>query len=551
MKNWKDLSDNEIDQLFRQAAENSLVDFDEKAWTAMEGVLDQKQPRKKPSYLKKYMPILLVLLFMGGAGYYFRENIFGNNMNTISKNNTILEETELNKTNLNKIENTVKDKNIQDNTITETAENKELSNKLEQTKTKENEPNNNKSNAKIEEPINEKEAIIVPNINLNKKPTIEKTNDKSNLKNKTISKPNGLVVKQDNFIQENGNSLSIKKNQNFDKKKKSKNNAFSINNGSELVNNLNTKTENENASIPAIQNEVIFTNRKAENNLISNEKTTKNSLQIADNQLNKENNNDVILPNNNQYSEVIIKNDLQIILLSFLIGKQIFQYQKPNFNQEIAELKLPLKQPKFDPFFRKGFSIRLAYSPDISRVGTNKIEKIGSNYGALLEYRFNKRLVLQTGIIRSIKYYDAYPEQYKWIWGKPPVKLVEVAAKCKMLDYPINIRYDFVANSKTRIFGNLGLTTYKMLKETYDYDYEDNTNPKIKWRQWNGKTGTYYTSNLNISIGFEKQIAKALTLQVEPFAKAPLKDIGFGNVPLVTYGLMFSGNVPLNSIFKK
>ncbi len=176
---------------------------------------------------------------------------------------------------------------------------------------------------------------------------------------------------------------------------------------------------------------------------------------------------------------------------------------------------------------------------------------MGSNLGAYVEYRFSKRLSFQAGIVRSIKYYSAYPEQYDWIWGYPPVKLLEISAKCKMIDFPINLRYDFVTNTKSRIFGGIGLTTYKMMKETYDYNYEDNSNPNIKWHQWNGKTGTYYSSNLNLSIGFEKQISRDLTLQVEPFAKSPLKSIGFGKVPLITYGMLISTKYPLRNLIKK
>ena len=247
-------------------------------------------------------------------------------------------------------------------------------------------------------------------------------------------------------------------------------------------------------------------------------------------------------------SEAGLKNT---ILAENLLPNLAYHKFIPNFFIEVQAPTLPKIEPKPAEHFKKGLSIRLAYSPDISTVGNNEITKIGSNWGALLEYRLSKHLIVQSGIIKSIKYYDVYPEQYDWVWGNPASKLMEINAVCNMLDIPLNIRYDIIANNKSRIFVSTGLTSYLMMKEKYHYDYEDNANTNIKRRDWSGKTGMYKSSNLNLSVGFEKQVARSLTLQIEPFAKSPLKNIGFGKVPLITYGLMFSADYQLKNLFKK
>ncbi|MCU0325618.1 MAG: PorT family protein, partial [Spirosomaceae bacterium] len=199
--------------------------------------------------------------------------------------------------------------------------------------------------------------------------------------------------------------------------------------------------------------------------------------------------------------------------------------------------------------FRKGLAVRLAYSPDLSVIFGDKIEKIGRNIGVFAEYRINNRWSVNTGVIRSMKYYDAYPEDYSWIWKMPETPLLEINATCDMLDIPLNIRYDITQNSTSRIFASAGFTSYVMLKEKYKYNYANNYDPSIKWKEWEGSTGAYPFSISNLSVGYERQIFRKVSLQVEPFVKIPLGQVGFGKVRLVTTGVFFSAKYPLT--FKK
>ena len=196
--------------------------------------------------------------------------------------------------------------------------------------------------------------------------------------------------------------------------------------------------------------------------------------------------------------------------------------------------------------FRRGLNIRLALSPDLSFVPSNRIDKIGNNWAALLEYRFNNRLIVQTGVIRSLKQYSAYPNQYEWagyLSSQSPLK--DIDATCKMLDVPLNLRYDLTTQSNGRWFAGVGLTSYIMLKETYRYNYENPADPNINRTGWQGKTGTYMFGVLNLSAGYERQIFRRITLQAEPVFKAPLAKVGYGKVRLATAGIFFSVKYPL------
>ena len=69
MNNLNNLSDDELDKLFRQSAEESDVEFDEGAWQKMNSLLNEKQPL--PANWRKYSLIILAILFLGSTAVYF------------------------------------------------------------------------------------------------------------------------------------------------------------------------------------------------------------------------------------------------------------------------------------------------------------------------------------------------------------------------------------------------------------------------------------------------------------------------------------------------
>ncbi|WP_341227166.1 hypothetical protein [uncultured Arcticibacterium sp.] len=195
----------------------------------------------------------------------------------------------------------------------------------------------------------------------------------------------------------------------------------------------------------------------------------------------------------------------------------------------------------------KGFALRFAFSPDFSVVPENSFFKIGHNWAALLEHRFNNKWSIQTGVIKSLKFYQASPAQYKWpeTWGNAPAELNQIDARCSMIDIPLNIRYDFT-NTRNRWFAQAGFTSYLMLKENYEYIFASNYNDQV-WKSWEGKTGFYAAGVINVSGGLEKRLFNKMSIQVEPFFKIPVGNVGYGKVKLATAGLFISTKVPLRN----
>jgi len=98
----------------------------------------------------------------------------------------------------------------------------------------------------------------------------------------------------------------------------------------------------------------------------------------------------------------------------------------PGFiNREVSLPVIPA-EPRAQPAVssavtQRGFSIRFALSPDLSAVGLHNFARPGTNVGLLLEYRLAPRWSVQAGALWSTKVYNAKPGEYTW----PPTHIPE------------------------------------------------------------------------------------------------------------------------------
>lgn len=197
---------------------------------------------------------------------------------------------------------------------------------------------------------------------------------------------------------------------------------------------------------------------------------------------------------------------------------------------------------------QRGFSIRFVLSPDLSAVGLHNFTRPGTNVGLLLEYRLAPRWSVQAGALWSTKVYTAQPGDYTW----PPhvywkVNPTSVDGRCAMVDVPLNVRYDFALRSRadgrqpSRWFASAGVTSYLILNEQYNYNYAWPTDPAIKNRETRiDSSSRYGISQLNVSAGYERALSRRLSWQVEPFMKVPLKGIGYYKINLLSTGAFVS-----------
>ncbi|WP_460914032.1 porin family protein [Spirosoma areae] len=202
------------------------------------------------------------------------------------------------------------------------------------------------------------------------------------------------------------------------------------------------------------------------------------------------------------------------------------------------------------PAAMRGLSVRFVVSPDLSSIGLKNFSRPGTNVGLMLEYRLASRWSVQAGVIQSTKVYKAQTADY----GEVPAyllnqhaKLERIDGRCNMFDIPINVRYDVFLRSRlngeapSRWFISGGVTSYIIKQEDYKYKYLNDANiyPDTPLEK-SASTGGYGFSQLNISAGYERALSRRLSWQVEPFLKAPLRGVGYFKVNLLSTGAFFS-----------
>lgn len=509
--NKHEMSDDELDRLFSQSAEEMQFDFDPDSWAKMSQKLDAAVPPPSSSrgtnpWFNRSLLVLIGLLAFVGGYFLLKPSVNQSKETLISASKTA--ENEQTRTDSKKYVETSKvdTDNLKPNEKTsEIAKNTESS----------------KANFATKEfeilARNEENSSIKKSVKTNK----SSKNEKMVFLNKTLKKPS----------------------------KKSENNKTLAEN-TEIDNNIERKSFTKNVKIRRL-NDDSKSNQQIDKKEFS---TSESDIQTNQTQTFKSSvidNNIVIQSNNNQINNITLEqnrptlNDLDLLspkgaFIKSSINLPIIAFENPRTETPVAPKSLPQS-------FKKGLYFRFGVSPDISLVTMDELTKFGNNLAFLVEYRFNNRLSIQGGVLRSMKYYDAYPDSYEWpySWGSMP-KMTDINATCKMLDIPLNIRYDISQKKLSRWFVSAGATSYIMLNEKYVYNYENPADPKIKWKNWEGKTGPYYLGVLNFSMGYEYQLFHKLSVQAEPFFKLPITHVGFGQVNLSTLGLLVSAKYPIS-----
>lgn len=187
------------------------------------------------------------------------------------------------------------------------------------------------------------------------------------------------------------------------------------------------------------------------------------------------------------------------------------------------------------PFKRWSFGVLVSF--DMSATGLDGFTNPGLMLGLQAEYNISRKWSIQSGMSYSVKNYSALGSEYNtsaWPDGRSD-NLVTAAARCFIIDIPINIRRYFEGKNGNRWFVNTGVSTYLMLREDYDYEY---TRPSTNWAltgQVKGENNHVF-GIANVSFGYETNLNKKFRLAVEPFMKLPLTGIGQGEVKFLSFG---------------
>jgi hypothetical protein len=196
--------------------------------------------------------------------------------------------------------------------------------------------------------------------------------------------------------------------------------------------------------------------------------------------------------------------------------------------------------------FHPQFALSVMAAPDINGVGSFQQSKLGTNEGLLFSAGISKKFTVSTGAIYSVKPYITAFENYHTPYNFP-VTPVNVTADCRMLDIPLNLGYQLYNKQQNKISVGTGLSSYIMLHESYKFNY---AGPYIigplAYTVPNSKK--YFFGVLNLNATFERQLTSKVGLDVQPYIKLPLTNIGYSQVRLQTTGVAVALRWNLNSI---
>ncbi len=198
-------------------------------------------------------------------------------------------------------------------------------------------------------------------------------------------------------------------------------------------------------------------------------------------------------------------------------------------------------ETSFNKRFHGYFTLGIGYGPDFSTVGLDNFIAPGARWKLDLGYALSPRFQLMTGVVLVNNKYKASGDEYhapKGYW-QYDAGADEAYGECKMIDIPLNLRFNVITVGRHKAFVSSGLSTYIITKEDYYFDYyEDYPGSPDYWGTDNASV--YPFSIINVSMGYEYILKGRGSIQVEPFIKLPINGVGWGNVDLNTLGIYFS-----------
>lgn len=205
--------------------------------------------------------------------------------------------------------------------------------------------------------------------------------------------------------------------------------------------------------------------------------------------------------------------------------------------QEVDEIKatkadIPADSLTKDSWLQR-WAIKATISPDFSADQFKSVEKTGLNYGMMLEYFIYEKFSVSAGAIWSRKYYSAQDVSYGYYQAD------KVYGDCRMWDIPLNLTYYNSPSRQYSFFFTVGSSSYLMNEENYTYQVETGYGT-VSYDKQVLKENNEWFKMLNLSVGIQKQFRKRWAVQVEPFIKVPLAGVGEGNIQLSSFGSFFS-----------
>lgn len=164
--------------------------------------------------------------------------------------------------------------------------------------------------------------------------------------------------------------------------------------------------------------------------------------------------------------------------------------------------------------------------------------------GLSLAYRFGGKHALKLGANYIRKDYatnDAANYRAPQGFWENGVAPQSVTANCDILELTLSESFFFKGHTQKGFYANIGLTSYLMLEEIYNYSYENPpSNARMRWGTQN--TNQHWMGIGEIALGYNFPFADKSSLQIAPYAQIPLTGVGHGQLKLFSSGVLVRYN---------
>ncbi|MEO6404821.1 MAG: outer membrane beta-barrel protein [Ferruginibacter sp.] len=175
-----------------------------------------------------------------------------------------------------------------------------------------------------------------------------------------------------------------------------------------------------------------------------------------------------------------------------------------------------------------------------SEVKSGGFSKPALQAGAIVGYRINKKVSVETSLILSKRNYKSAGEYFnmKNMQASMPVgmNIMSLTGNNTFLEIPLQVSYHVKLDSRKNLYIKSGASSYIIRSENNQYK-----------TMLNGVEGSmegsyhenkfYPAATLNVAVGLQKKISTSIGISVEPFIQLPLKGMGVGELPFKNAGL--------------
>ncbi|SDD93084.1 porin family protein [Niabella drilacis] len=185
------------------------------------------------------------------------------------------------------------------------------------------------------------------------------------------------------------------------------------------------------------------------------------------------------------------------------------------------------------------WQVGLLAGSNLGMVRGDVSKKPGLNAGVLVQKKLGQsRFSLESGVIYESMTYAVNNEDFNPNGQPVSSKVSNIEGSCSMIDVPVNLRYDVVASRKNKAFVSTGVSPTVIVKQSYVYDFDRGDGPVPVTRDVSGKGKSVYAV-ANLSIGYEQKW-EHVSVQIAPYVKIPVGEIGYGNLSLGGVGTQIS-----------